>query len=154
MRALANAPPFDARGVVGASVDDLDMLRFQLEYLPKVVSAEVLRENQREAAAQLQALRLLTPAGRPTATAVLTLGKDPQYRFPCAYIQFVRFDGAEVTDPIKDQMKIDGTLPDQLRQLDMVLKANIATALDKGGETHVKNRTIRFSRCRNSRATR
>ncbi len=43
------------------------------------------------------------------------IGKDPIQFLPGAYIQFVRFDGAEVTDPIQDQREIGGPLPELLR---------------------------------------
>jgi predicted HTH transcriptional regulator len=45
-------------------------------------------------------------------------GKDPRQFFPGAYIQFLRFEGTKLTDPIKDQKEIGGPLPDLLRMLD------------------------------------
>jgi len=66
------------------------------------------------------------------------LGKDPRYWFPCAYIQYVRYEGKEVTDAILDQAELSGPLPDQLREMDRLLKLNISTALDTRGEKHVE----------------
>ncbi len=51
----------------------------------------------------------------PTVVGILMIGKDPIQFLPGAYIQFVRFDGAEVTDPIQDQREIGGPLPELLR---------------------------------------
>ena len=141
--------PFDMRGVTGdASENDLDMEKFQTEYLPNAVSPEVLEENKRDKAEQLRALRLMTPDGQPTVTAVLMLGKDPQYWFPGAYIQFVRYDGNKVTDPIKDQKKITGVLTDQLLDMDRILKVNISTALDTSGERHIEQPDYPYSALR------
>ena len=55
---------------------------------------------------------------------------NPRQFIPGAYIQFLRIDGTEITDPIKDQKEIDGPLSEQLRLLDEVLEANISTATD------------------------
>ena len=131
--------PYDLREVSRASVkNDLDMQRFEREYLPNAVSPEALAENDRDREQQLQALRLTTADGTPTVTAILVLGKDPGYWFPGAYIQFLRFAGNEATDPILDQKAIRGTMPDQLMQLDNILRANIAVALDTSGAQHIE----------------
>ena len=131
--------PYDMHGVSDTSVEnDLDMQRFESEYLPTAVSPEVLKQNDRNQQDQLKGLRLMAQDGSPTVTAILILGNDPQYWFPGAYIQFVRYAGDEVTDAIQDQKEIHGPLPDQLRELDAILKANVAVVLDTHGETHVE----------------
>lgn len=50
--------PFDAQGVAGAALDDLDLVRFTIEYLPSAVAPDVLAENGRTQEEQLRALRL------------------------------------------------------------------------------------------------
>lgn len=131
--------PFDMHGVAGATVEtDLDMRRFETEYLPAAVPPEVLEENARAADDQLRALRLVTPDGTPTVTAILMLGVDPRRWFPGAYIQFVRYDGGDVTDPILDQAELSGALSDQLREADVLLRRNISTALDASGSRHIE----------------
>ncbi|MDD9802994.1 MAG: putative DNA binding domain-containing protein [Deltaproteobacteria bacterium] len=132
--------PYDMHGVTGATLkDDLDMQKFQSEYLPNAVSTDVLRENQRNSEDQLKALRLVARDGTPTVTAILMLGTDPIRWFPGAYIQFVRYDGNNVTDPIIDQDEVHGTISDQLRQADVLLKRNISTALEIQGSRHIEN---------------
>ena len=131
--------PYDMHAVHGSSVDnDLDTRKFEQEYLPAAISPEALEENDRSRENQLRALRLTTQEGLPTATAILVLGKDPIQWFPGAYIQFVRYAGTKITDSIANQKEIHGTLPDQLRELDDILKANISVALDTDGELHVE----------------
>jgi len=112
--------PFDACAVVGASLSDIDFVRFKLEYLPSAVPADILAENGRSDEQQMQALRLLDSQGVPTATAILILGKSPQDYFPGAYIQILRVDGDQLTDTIIDQHQLTGTLPDQLRRIDEI----------------------------------
>lgn len=131
--------PYDMQGVAGATVEnDLDVQRFRNEYLSAAVSHEVLAENRRDEREQMKALRLVTQDGTPTVTAILMLGKNPHDWFPGAYVQFVRYDGEEVPSPVLDQAELIGTLSDQLREADRLLKRHISTALDTTGERHVE----------------
>jgi ATP-dependent DNA helicase RecG len=61
---------------------------------------------------------------------ILITGFSPVDFIPGAYIQFLRLDGTEVTDPIKSQREIHGPLPEALYRLDELLKANISVATD------------------------
>jgi len=124
--------PFDAQGVTAASLADIDMRRFQSEYLPGAVSPEVLAENGRSADEQMRALNLLRPDGAPTVAAILALGTDPRRFFPGAYIQFLRIDGTELTDPILDHKEIEGPISDQIRQIEELATLNIRTAATVG----------------------
>jgi ATP-dependent DNA helicase RecG len=129
--------PFDHHAVRGATLEDLDLVRFRLEYLPSALPPEIIDENTRSAEEQMQALRLLR-GDRPTVTAILVLGKDPRAWLPGAYIQFARFDGADVTAPIKDQLEIGGSIGDQIRRLDDKLEAHTEIHADVSGPTEVR----------------
>ncbi len=141
--------PCDMQGVTGATVEaDLDMRTFENDYLPCAVSPEVLTENRRDRAEQLKALRLVAPNDAPTVTAILLLGRDPRYWFPGAYLQFVRYGGTAVTDGILDHAELSGPLPEQLREVDRLLKSNIPRALDTRGERHVEERSYPYEALR------
>jgi len=77
-------------------------------------------------------LRFLSvdPPDVPTVVGLLTIGKTPADYVPGAYVQFVRVDGTQLSDPIADQKECHGPLPDLLSQLDVILKANIHIATD------------------------
>jgi ATP-dependent DNA helicase RecG len=122
--------PFDLHPFPSASLEDLDLDLFQQKYLPAAVAPEVLAENERSILQQLTSLRCITVGSnsQPTTLGILVIGKNPTQFIPGFYIQFVRFDGTELTDPIRDQKEIKGTLIDLLRYTDEVLQANIATA--------------------------
>ena len=124
--------PFDLRPFISASIDDLNLDVFQREYLTSALAPEVLDENQRSLTQKLTSLRFTTPEpdSRPTSLGILVAGKEPRQFIPGFYIQFVRFDGTELTDPIRDQKDISGSLIDLLRYVDEVLQANISTASD------------------------
>ncbi|MBI4954875.1 MAG: putative DNA binding domain-containing protein [Myxococcales bacterium] len=117
--------PFDKRPLRGATLADLDLDTFRREYLPSAVAPDTLAENDRTVEHQLAALHLLARDGSPNAAAVLLFGRDPRYWLPGAYVQFVRYQGTSVTDPIVDQKVIDGPLPQMLRRADEVATSNI-----------------------------
>lgn len=127
--------PWDVRPLASAGIEDLDLLFFEREYLPSAVSPEVLEQNQRSTEEQLASLRLAEPhpPWRPTPAGVLACGKDPRRFIPGAYVQFVRFDGVGLADPIRDQKEIDGTLPEILRRIDEKLEANIQVRTEIAG---------------------
>jgi ATP-dependent DNA helicase RecG len=125
--------PFDLRPCPEVALDDLDLARFELEYVPSATSHEARRENGRSTREKMRALRLLTPSGHPTAAALLLFGKDARAIFPGAYIQFLRVDGPLLTDPIVSQKEVGGTVPDQVRQIEELLRLNIATDAQIGG---------------------
>jgi ATP-dependent DNA helicase RecG len=129
--------PFDHQAVPHCTLQDLDLVRFRLEYLPAALPPEVIDENTRTPDDQMRALRLLR-GDIPTVTAVLVLGKEPRGWLPGAYIQFARFDGIDVTAPIKDQLEISGTVVDQLRRLDDKLEAHVEVQADLSGPTEVR----------------
>lgn len=124
--------PFDIRAVPSASLNDLDLDLFSRTYLPASLPPEILAENRRSVEQQLASLRLVTIGAepRPTSLGVLVLGREPRQFFPGAYVQFLRIDGGELADPIKDHKDIDGPLIDLLRLLDEVLQINISVAAD------------------------
>jgi ATP-dependent DNA helicase RecG len=124
--------PFDIQPVLLSDLNDLDLDLFKTSFLPASIAYDILAENQRTTQEQLLSLRLLTPKFNcnPSVLGVLTIGKDPRQFLPGAYIQFLRIDGTELTDPIKDQKEIDGPLIQMLRQIDELLQINISTATD------------------------
>jgi ATP-dependent DNA helicase RecG len=117
--------PFDAQPCLGAQLEEIDILRFNLEFWPAIVSQEVLNENNRSLEHKLRTARLIDRFSIPTKTGILLLGINPQAWFPGAYVQFRRIDGTNLTDPSTDSRQITGTLPSQLRQLDELLTLNI-----------------------------
>ncbi len=124
--------PFDARPLPSADISDLDATLFERTYLPSALSPEVIAENGRDLAQQLSSLRFLSNMAppSPTAAGILVVGKDPRSFLPGAYVQFVRYQGTDLTAPITDSRELSGPLPELIPQLDDVLRANISTSLD------------------------
>lgn len=122
--------PFDRKPATGATLSDVDMVRFTQEYLPAAVDAETLAENGRTPVEQLASLHLCTLDGVPNHTLMLLYGRDVRSFLPGAYVEFVRFDGVLETDPIVDSKQLNGTVPDVLRSVLQLAELNVRTAID------------------------
>lgn len=111
--------PFDLTPFESASVLDLNLQLFQQVYLPAALAPEVLDENDRSDEQQLTSLRFLSAdiEPKPTMLGLLSIGYEPTYFLPGAYVQFIRFEGTELTDPILDQKNISSSLIDLLHFL-------------------------------------
>ena len=123
---------FDSRPANGIELEDLDMDFLCDHYLPAAVAAEVLDRNRRTIEQQLRSLRLVQ-ADRPTWGTLLAFGRDPQGRLPGAYVQFLRIDGIEITDPIRNQKQLTGRLDDVVRRLDDLLDLNVSVRTEVVG---------------------
>jgi ATP-dependent DNA helicase RecG len=124
--------PFDIQPVPAATLADLDLPRFERDYLPAAVAPDVLAGNARTPEERLAALKMVAAfdAPVPTVLGVLVLGKDPRAFLPGAYVQFLRVQGTSLADPIIDEQLIDGPLLDTARALDEKLTAHNRIAVD------------------------
>lgn len=120
--------PFDIRPFPSASLSDLDLELFRRVYLPAALPAEILQQNERTDEVQLASLRFLSldPGAVPTTLGLLVIGSDPLRYLPGAYVQFLRIDGTELADPIRDREEIDGPLPDLMRRVEEKLKSHVS----------------------------
>ena len=127
--------PFDLQPVPSAAIEDLNSDLFEHEYLSLAIAPEVLAQNGRSIEDKLKALRFLTPDSEPTVLGILVIGKDPLRFIPGAYVQFLRFEGKKLTDPIRDRKEITGPLPQLLRRIDEILDANNSVSTSVISET-------------------
>ena len=124
--------PFDLHPIPTSGIFDLNLIQFENEYLPRVVTAEVLEANERTSEERLVATKMIAAVDEQTATVlgILVLGKNPQDFLPGAYVQFLRINGSELADDIIDSEEIRGAIPDLLRRLDEKLIAHNRIAVD------------------------
>lgn len=124
--------PFDVQPVREAAIDDLDLTRFESEYLPAAVARDILDANDRTPEQRLAATKMVVGADEPTPTVLglLVLGKRTRSLLPGAYVQFLRYEGTDQTGPVGDELLIDGTVGDILRRLDEKLAAHNRVRVD------------------------
>ena len=125
-------PHFDAQPVPTASVADLDLRRFEEDYLPLAVDATALAGNDRSQEQRLAALKMIAGVDdpRPTIAGILVLGRNPQDFLPAAYAQFLRIAGTDLADPVVDDGRCGGPIAHLVRGLDDKLLAHNRTAVD------------------------
>ncbi|MFB3786370.1 MAG: ATP-binding protein [bacterium] len=125
-RRISHELTYDARPCLGSSISELNRELFLVTYLPNAVSSDVIEENNRNLEEQLASLRLYDPRRQcPTHAGILLLGQDPLHWIPGAYIQFVRFDGDDSTNPVLNEKQFSGDLLTLLRNLDDFIELEI-----------------------------
>ncbi|MBV6439009.1 MAG: hypothetical protein EPGJADBJ_00639 [Saprospiraceae bacterium] len=115
--------PYDLSPVRNASLDDLDVVKFEREFLPRRVSSDILALNGRASVDWLENLKFVYKEGNqyiPTIAAILLFGKQPQDFVPHSSIDFIRFEGDDPSYPIADRKEITGSL-DQLIEVGVKL---------------------------------
>ena len=124
--------PFDLHPISIAGISDLNLVQFENEYLPQVVTAEILAANERTLEERPAATKMIAPGDERIATAlgILVLNKNPQDFLSGAYVQFLRIDGSDLADNILDSEEICGAMPDLLRRLDEKMNAHNRIAVE------------------------
>ena len=124
--------PFDIHSIPNTSLLDLDIIRFQHEYLVQAFDPRILEANKRTLEERLAATKMIDSVdeGLATVLGILVLGNTPQDFLPGAYVQFLRIDGDTLADEIIDSEDIRGSISDQIRRLDDKLIAHNRVAVD------------------------
>jgi len=134
--------PFDIYPIPTAKISDLSRLVFEGEYLPSAFASDILESNNRAYEERLASCKMITSTEEttPTVLGLLALGKNPQDFLPGAYIQFLRINGTELSDPVIDEDKIGGAVVEMLRRIEEKLAAHNRSSIDIATEpTHIIN---------------
>ena len=123
---------FDAQPMRGASLEDLQLGRFEHEYLPAALDPEALVANSRTLEQRLAVAKMIVSASEPvpTVAGILALGKRPLDHLHGAYVQFLRIGGDEWGGEVLDEVRCEGAVGDQIRRLDDKLIGHNRTAVD------------------------
>ncbi len=126
-RRRQSSSPADVQPVFAARIGDLDLDYFRQVYLPVAFAPEVLEANQRTVEQQLTATKMISSVDEqvPTLLGLLTIGKDPQWHVPGAYVQFLRVLGTTMTgDNFGDEAVFRGKLKDMIGATEAKLAAH------------------------------
>lgn len=125
-RRASYAKTYDLVPALGSIVDDLNIEYFKLSYLPLAIDEETLQQNGRSTEEQLASLRFYDLREKcPTNAGILLFGTNPLYYLPGAYIQFIKFDGEDLTSNVLYEKQLAGAYVTELRTLDDFIKNNI-----------------------------
>jgi len=109
------------------------------------VSQEVIEENERPLTQQLASMRLTDTSGTPTILGELIAGFDPVSYVPGAYVQFIRYQGADMDASVSDDQELRSHLIDISLRLEALLRSNLRTRVVPVGdlrETHMPDYPI------------
>src|SRR5690606_37913922 len=99
---------------------------FKLSYLPFAIDEDTLKQNGRSVEEQLAALRFFDlKENCPTNAGILMFGINPLFQLPGAYIQYIKFQGEEMTSEVEYEKVFSGALITVLETLDDFVKNNI-----------------------------
>ncbi len=122
-RRVHSARTFDLQPCLGCGQDQIVHSLFH-DYLAASVAPEIVEENNRDMFLQLAALGLWSMKSQSLTNAgVLLISEAPQNYFPGSYVQFVRFEGAELESNVLDERLFSGDLRTVLHELDSFLKS-------------------------------
>jgi ATP-dependent DNA helicase RecG len=134
--------PFDLQPVPSARLADLDRRRFEEQYLPAAFAPEILEANDRSYEQVLASTKMVLAVDEPVPTnlGILVLGTRTLDFLPGAYVQFLRINGRDLSEPITDEQRIGGPVADVLRLTEEKLAAHNFTNIDIGGGSQEKRR--------------
>lgn len=118
-RRTAGNLTFDAQPCPGATLNDLALDVFKINYLPFAIDADVLAENHRSIEHQLSSLRFFDlRAGVPTFAGIILFAKDSRQWLPNNYLQYIRYQGTDMAGDILAERRFGGDLLSTLRELE------------------------------------
>ncbi|WP_127132225.1 ATP-binding protein [Pseudoflavitalea rhizosphaerae] len=125
-RRASYAKTYDLVPALGSNITDISIEHFKLIYLPLAIDQETLAENGRTVEEQMAALRFYDlKENCPTNGGVLMFGINPLFQIPGAYIQYVKFNGVNLTDDVVFNKEFSGALISELPVLDDFIKNNV-----------------------------
>lgn len=131
-RRVAMARSFDARPCPTAKLNELALGQFDA-YRRQAIDPDTIAANHRSIEQQLASLRLCDP-DRACATnaGILLFGIRPRFHLAGAYIQYLKFQGADLSEVPQDQAEIAGDLHAILREMEIRIRTLIQTSMVPG----------------------
>lgn len=125
-RRASYAKTYDLVPELSATLDDISIDLFRANYLPSAIDRETLIENGRSIEQQLASLRFYDlKQNCPTNAGILMFGLNPEYYLPGAYIQYIKFNGNQMTEDVEFEKKFSGAYVTGLSVIDDFIKNNI-----------------------------
>jgi ATP-dependent DNA helicase RecG len=125
-RRASYAKTYDLVPALGSSLKDLSIEHFKLSYLPLAIDKDTLEANGRSTEEQMASLRFYDlKENCPTNAGILVFGINPLFQLAGAYIQYVKFEGEEMTSNVVFEKEFSGALISELNVIDDFIKNNI-----------------------------
>ncbi|CAN5816345.1 putative DNA binding domain-containing protein [soil metagenome] len=122
-RRSSNFPTFDATPCPEGDLQRMDLETFRKTYRREAIAPEIIAENHRQIEEQLAALRFYNlRRASPTNAGMIVFADDPLDIFPGAKVQFVQYDGIDLSDDVLSEKLFTGNLITILSEMDVFLK--------------------------------
>ena len=136
------AKTFDQRVCPTSSIKDLSLELFRVTYLPQAYDSETIAANNRSVEEQLASLGFYDFESQfCTNAGVLIFGDNPRFFLAGAYLQFVRFDGDDLTSGVSFEKEFSGALATVLSSLEEFIKSSVLRQKPVAGKGF-KERTV------------
>jgi ATP-dependent DNA helicase RecG len=124
--------PDDTQVLTHLRMADLDLNYFRSSYLVQAFAADILAANGRSVEQQLSSTKMIGDVrnAHPTVLGMVCLGLSPADAIPGAYVQFVRYNGDDVTGAVVDEKAIHGHVSDVIAQTEAKFSAHNQVAVD------------------------
>lgn len=124
--------PDDTQELTHLRLSDLNLDYFRSTYLAQAFVPDILDANGRSVEQQLSSTKMIgdVRTGYPTVLGMLCLGLSPADAIPGAYVQFVRFNGDDVTGAVVDEKAIHGHVSDVIAQTEAKFSAHNHVTVD------------------------
>ena len=120
----ANVTSFDSSPCLNATIDDLDLQKFNHYYLPKAMTDDEIEEDRKEGRGIK--VQLASFGFFDTRYDCPTNAKNLRRFIPGAYVQYVRFAGKDRAGDIMTEHEFKDNLCTILPELDTFIKTTIA----------------------------
>lgn len=125
-RRAAYAKTYDLVPAMGATISDISVEYFKSNYISIAIDKDTLKENGRTEEEQLASLRFFDiKENCPTNAGIILFGLNPEFYLPGAFIQYVKFNGNEMTSDVEYEKKFSGALITELSSIDDFIKYNV-----------------------------
>ena len=125
-RRATYAKTYDLVPAMGSNLTDLSIEYFKSNYLTIAIDRETLNENGRTIEEQLASLRFYDLNEKcPTNAGIILFGINPKYFLPGAFIQYVKFEGTDMTSTVEYEKEFSGAMITELTSIDDFIKNNI-----------------------------
>ncbi len=118
---------FDESALTGTGLADVDLPVFDTFLAAAYGVTEDTHRPEDELARLLRNLKCMA-GDELTVAGVLLFGRQPQRMLPTARMEFARFEGAIAGEIILDRKTIEGRLPQQLDQMESLLRLHLRDA--------------------------
>ena len=117
---------FDTMPCLASQITDININLLQTKYLEIIFNKDLLAKDNRSIEEQMGAIGMYDLQHNcPTNAAIILFGYKPRQFMPGLYVQYVRFQGEDVTSNVENEMQLEGNYCELLPKLESLLEMSV-----------------------------